>query len=106
MANLIKYAYIIRSKNAGPFLITLDIFFKSRDIYEKIKRLRIFSIEELAKLFNVSKDDIKGVYFIDNINTVKITLRRPTPSGSIYDKDIYGAQQHNPLLKIEIPEDL
>jgi len=91
MANLIKYAYIIRSKNAGPFLITLDIFFKSRDIYERIKRLKIFSIEELAKLFNVSKDDIKGVYFIDNINAVKITLKRPTSSRSIYDKYVWGS---------------
>ncbi|RLG60008.1 hypothetical protein DRN84_04510 [Candidatus Geothermarchaeota archaeon] len=36
--------YIIRSKNASPFLITLDIFFKAGDIYEKIKRLGIFSI--------------------------------------------------------------
>ena len=48
MANLVKYTYIIRSKNTGPFLITLDIFFKSRDVYEKIKRLGIFSIEELS----------------------------------------------------------
>jgi len=32
MTNLVKYTYIIRSKNTSPFLITLDIFSKSRDV--------------------------------------------------------------------------
>jgi len=106
MANLKDIAYIIRSKNAGPFLITLDIFFKSKEIYERIKKRDIINIKKISELFKVPKEVIVGIYHIDDINAIKITLRRLIPSGSIFDKDIYGAQQHYPLLRIEIPEDI
>jgi Domain of unknown function (DUF4387) len=37
---------------------------------------------------------------------VKVTLRRPWPSGAIGETDVYGAQQHVPLARhaIEWPE--
>jgi hypothetical protein len=37
---------------------------------------------------------------------VKITLRRPWPSGAVGETDVYGAQQHVPLAghAIEWPE--
>ncbi|MBC7294459.1 MAG: DUF4387 family protein, partial [Thermoleophilia bacterium] len=34
---------------------------------------------------------------------LKITLVRPLPSGSVGDTDIYGAQQHAPLLGLLVP---
>ena len=103
MPRLIDLAYIIRSKNAGPFQITFDIFFKSREIYEDVKRRGVFSKELVSRLFNISVEDVKGIYYIDAVYAVKITLRRNVASGSIYDKDVYGAQQHQPLINLTIP---
>ena len=35
---------------------------------------------------------------------IKITIPRLVPSGDPGDTDVYGAQQHAPLLDIEIPD--
>ena len=36
----------------------------------------------------------------------KITYLRKTASGTVGDRDVYGAQQHAPLMNIEIPDEL
>jgi hypothetical protein len=36
-------------------------------------------------------------------NAIKITLRRPRTQGSFGESDIYGCQQHVPLLGIAVP---
>ena len=33
----------------------------------------------------------------------KATIERRTPSGAVGDTDVYGAQQHAPLLDVEVP---
>ncbi|MFX1589594.1 MAG: DUF4387 family protein [Promethearchaeota archaeon] len=42
MALLVDLAKVIRSKNAGPFMTTIDIFFDERENYEKVKKNLIF----------------------------------------------------------------
>ena len=34
---------------------------------------------------------------------IKITYLRKTASGTVGDRDVYGAQQHAPLMTIDIP---
>lgn len=34
---------------------------------------------------------------------IKITYLRDVPSGTVGDRDVYGAQQHAPLMDIDIP---
>ena len=36
-------------------------------------------------------------------NAFKATIPRLIPSGDVGDTDVYGAQQHAPLLEVEIP---
>ena len=36
-------------------------------------------------------------------NAFKATIPRRIPSGDVGDTDIYGAQQHAPLLDVDIP---
>ena len=38
MKPLVDLAQVIRTKNAGPFELTIDIIFKDRETYERIKR--------------------------------------------------------------------
>ena len=35
---------------------------------------------------------------------IKVTIPRLASSGSVRDTDIYGAQQHAPLLESEFPD--
>lgn len=38
MKTLYDVAKVIRSKNAGPFAVTLDVLFDSPEIYQKVKK--------------------------------------------------------------------
>jgi hypothetical protein len=102
MALLYDAASVIRSKNAGPFLITLDVMFDSKVEYERIKKDGSISKEKVAKAYQISQNDCDIIFF-DPVKAVKVTLKRWGPgSGSAGDRDIYGAQQHAPLGGLEV----
>jgi hypothetical protein len=98
-----ELAKVIRSKNASPFLTTLDIFFKDNASYERVKKSGIISKKYIARLYNISEKDVVGIYYYGAASGMKITIIKPEASGDIKCPDVYGAQQHVPLLKIEIP---
>jgi hypothetical protein len=95
-------ASIIRSKNAGPYLLTIDILFSEISIYNEFKRRKLISQEVIKKLYYISEAEIIDVVYFDVSLAIKINLKRRIFSGSFGDKDIYGAQQHSPLLNYDI----
>jgi hypothetical protein len=96
-------ASVIRSKNAGPFELTLDILFKDERTYLYLKNLDFFSRELFAIIYGVSLETILKVVYFDPAFAVKCTMIRRTVSGTPGDTDVYGAQQHAPLLGLEVP---
>lgn len=95
---------VIRSKNAGPFRVTLDIFFNDRQAYNRAKNTGAVSREVVAQVYGIALSDVCNYVAFDPVCAVKITLRRKTSSGSFEDTDVYGAQQHAPLFAIKVPE--
>lgn len=100
---LMDVADVIRSKNAGPFELTLDIIFKSQEYFEVVRRSQMFTAAMIANLYNIPRDDVLNVIHYEPARAIKITLRRRIPSGSVGDRDVYGAQQHAPLLTLTVP---
>lgn len=100
---LTELAAVIRSKNAGPYELTMDILFKRETDYLFLKRTGFFTRELFARLYGVPEDRIMNVVHFDPAAAVKCTMVRPLVSGSPGDNDIYGAQQHTPLLSLEVP---
>lgn len=98
-----EIAAVIRSKNAGPYELTLDIMFKNEDDYIYAKKVGFFTRDLLAGLYGVSVDKIIDVIYFDPASAVKCTMARPLISGAPGDADIYGAQQHAPLLTLLVP---
>ncbi|MBU1070263.1 DUF4387 domain-containing protein [Myxococcota bacterium] len=96
-----ELARVIRSKNSGPFELTLDILFREEANYETIRDTRQVTPELIAGIYGVPLEDILSVVYFDPAMAVKATFRRPIPSGVPGDSDIYGAQQHAPLLRLE-----
>jgi biuret amidohydrolase len=96
-------AAVIRSKNAGPFEITLDVIFPDRQTYERVKALDYFTRAQVAALYRLPLEQVYEVVFFDPALALKVTLARPTPQGSIGESDTYGAQQHAPLLGVALP---
>lgn len=97
-----KIAGVIRSKNSGPYELTLDILFKTKRHYEYAKKSKSFCPAEFARLYKIPNKDIFGIIWFEPAHAVKITMRRYTVSGNFGDTDIYGAQQHAPLLGVLI----
>ena len=101
--NLTELASIIRSKNAGPFEMTLDIVFRDKETYEQVKSTGVITQHLIAELYNIPEDQILYFVHFDAANAIKATLVRPRPQGSIGETDMHATQQHAPLLSIDIP---
>lgn len=102
MIKLKDIAKACKSKNAGPFELTLDIMFDSEETFEKVRRTGVITRERIASLYCVSPDDVLFTEYPPAL-AFKATLPRRVVSGAIGDTDVYGAQQHAPLLDLELP---
>ena len=91
-------ANVIRSKNAGPFELTLDVLLKDAETFEKVKYANIINQEVIAKLYCIPVEDVLSIVYFPNANAIKATIVRPLPSGAMGERDVYGAQQHAPLV--------
>ena len=104
MTTLASLAKTIRSKNAGVDLITFDIIFAERAVYERVKRARVITRESICQLYGLAPERIADFVEFDPGNAIKFTIYRLRPSGSPGDPDIFGAQQYAPLLDIDVPD--
>lgn len=78
----------VRSKNAGPFWLTVDVFCGTPQAYHQI--VQSLSTDRVAAAFQVDVDTIKR-FDIDTLNVVKFSLPRPVIQGDITDRDMHGA---------------
>ena len=99
--SICSLAQVIRSKNAGPYELVLDILFKTHEDYQRVKASKQLTPQLIARLYNVKPDFIHRIVWFDPANAVKIVMPRDIISGNVGDNDVYGAQQHAPLLSIE-----
>ncbi|MEK9753932.1 MAG: DUF4387 domain-containing protein [Rhodospirillaceae bacterium] len=102
MARIRDIALVCKSKNAGPFEVTIDAVFGDRETFEKVKATGVLCPELFAKLYKVKAEDVLFTVYDAGL-AFKATLPRLVPAGDIGDTDVYGAQQHAPLLEVEVP---
>ncbi|MDD8026179.1 MAG: DUF4387 domain-containing protein [Acidobacteriota bacterium] len=98
--SILKAARVIRSKNSGPYELTLDIIFKDKRYFDLFRKRKIVTKQSVAALYKRPVKDILKLLYFEPATALKITMRRPIPSGHPGETDIYGAQQHAPLLRI------
>jgi len=91
-------ANVIRSKNAGPFELTLDVLLKDAETFEKMKAAEIVNKKMIGELYRIPEEDVISIVYFPNAKAIKATIVRPLPSGALGERDVYGAQQHAPLV--------
>lgn len=74
---LIELAEVIRSKNSGPYELTMDIIFKDFDSYEKVKGQKVINEDLISRLYQIPKEDISSIINFDPAKAIKITIKRP-----------------------------
>jgi len=102
MAQLWQLTKLIRSKNSGPFELTFDVIFKDRESYEKVRDAKLINAEWFARTYRLTPE-VVAIFNYDAANAIKITIPRPVISGDIDDTDVFGGQQHGPLVNVEVP---
>jgi hypothetical protein len=75
--------------------------FSDRELFAQILKSRQISCERFAHTYGVSPDAVQWTTYEPALG-FKATIRRPIPSGDPRDGDVYGCQQHGPLLAWEI----
>ena len=102
MRRLIDIARVIRSKNSGPFELTLDILFNDAATFAAVRASGEINRERIAQLYAMASHEVLRMVWFSPANAVKIVLKRKVPSGARGDSDVYGAQQHGPLLSMQL----
>src|ERR1043166_2540665 len=91
----------IRSKNAGPCLLTLDVMLPDEASFAYVASRVGPPRRPGPRRGGRSENEVAVLPFKPAL-AVKITLPRDVVSGDVGDRDVYGAQQHAPLLDIEL----
>jgi hypothetical protein len=98
---LVDCARVIRSKNAGPTTLTLDLMFEDDAGFRQALASPSLTPAALAPLYGVPEADVDVVPYAPAF-AIKIVLPRKVIAGAPGDRDVYGAQQHGPLLGVEL----
>ena len=98
---LYDIAEVIRSKNAGPFTLTLDLIFKNNEDFEQVLNAPALNAKHIAEVYKVKSSEVK-IHPFKAIKAIKISMPRTISSGAPNDNDVYGSQQHLPLANLEI----
>ncbi len=103
MDRLVDLAKMLRSKNSGPFLITLDVLFDKPENYRRVVDSGLIQRKTICEIYGLEDNDLCGIVFFEAALGIKITYNRQVSSGTCGDRDVYGAQQHAPLMELLIP---
>ncbi|MDQ1468358.1 MAG: hypothetical protein QOH10_2773 [Actinomycetota bacterium] len=94
-------AELVRSKNAGPFWQTIDVFFSNDENYHAVADSASLDPNVIARLYGVDADNVQ-IYRLPAIRVVKISFPRPSIQGGRHDRDMHAGQQHVPLAQLEL----
>ncbi|KXH68918.1 hypothetical protein CSAL01_04067 [Colletotrichum salicis] len=101
---------VLRSKNAGPYEITIDVIFESESIFNAARESGLLSPPHVADALGISEDEIVWTGFFEPALAFKVTIPRfrggkKASAGSFMENDIHGSQQHLGLSILKLPQD-
>ena len=91
----------VRSKVAGPFWVTVDIFFDGEASYRRHHDSAAFQPAALAGPLQVEADLIE-VYPVESLSMIKVSYPRAAPQGGMVERDMHSGQQYVRLLDLEL----
>ena len=99
MPELRAVAQKVRSKNAGPFWLTIDIFCGSSDAFERVRTG--LATDAVAAALDTPTQTLKR-FDIEDLNVVKISIPRPAVQGTVQDRYMHGAAVAALIAEMEI----
>lgn len=93
----------VRSKNAGPFWVTVDLFFDGPENFARYSGSPALSADLIHRLYGADPTLVK-FYPVPELNTLKISYARTSPQGGEVERDMHCGQQYVRLLDVELGE--
>jgi hypothetical protein len=102
---------LLRSKNAGPYEVTLDVMFDLEAEYQLVKASNLLNKKSMANIFGIKGSDILWSGFFDQALAYKVTIPRlrngkSTASGGYMENDVHASQQYIGLMNLVLPGSL
>lgn len=91
----------VRSKNAGPFWITIDLSFPDRESFDRYANAKALHAAAIGELYGVQEAQVKR-FLIPELAVVKISYPRHRPQGGTMERDMHGGQQYIRLLDVDL----
>ena len=94
-----ELALEVRSKNAGPFWVTMELFMRDAAGYALVADEDFINEAVIGRLYAVDPALVQ-VFRIPALNVVKVSFPRRVAQGSLADRDMHAGQQHVPLAAL------
>jgi hypothetical protein len=94
-------AKYVRSKNAGPFWVTIDIFCEDDASFDRLRTAQSLGALAIAELYKLNSNEVR-VFHDRPLRVIKISFPRPVAQGSRRDADSHAGQYFVPLLNAQI----
>jgi len=91
----------LRSKNAGPFWVTIDLFFRDADTFAKYAESPKLGPALFERVYGADPTLVKH-YPVASLNMLKISYARTSAQGGEVERDMHAGQQYVRLLDIEL----
>ena len=101
MPKLREVCRYVRSKAAGPFWVTIDVFFDGSENFERYGNATALRPDRFAELYGVDPATLR-IFPIKSLNVVKISYPRQHPQGWRGERDMHAGQQYVRLLDHEL----
>jgi hypothetical protein len=101
MPKLSEIARYVRSKAAGPFWLTVDIFFADQEDFITYKDSAGLTADNVSAVLGLTSGQVKRMEAPD-IWVLKFSYPRAKAQGGTFERDMHGGQQYVPLLDIAL----
>jgi len=99
MARLETVARYVRSKNAGPFWITLHVFFPDSAAFDR--HAHRVCAADVGACLGIDPTVILR-FEVPDLHVVKLSYPRQRPQGAMNERDMHSGQAFVPLLALEV----
>lgn len=103
MTSLKSVARYVRSKNAGPFWVTVDIFCDTEDALAAVIAAESLKAPSIAHIYGLDPATVRR-FEMPDLQVLKISFPRAVVQGSAQDADSHAGQYFVPLLHLPVGE--
>ena len=91
----------VRTKNAGPFWVTIDFFFKDEETYTRYRDSEDIGPALVDRMFGADPASVKRIP-VDSLHIIKMSYVRPMPQAWEGERDMHSGQLFARLLDVEV----